>query len=90
MIITFISCLEFNVFDILLCLFLLINPNVIGACDYYTSRFLRPATQVPYNAIPLWLLQVGVPLRVLQGYSAITACAVAPVTVTPEYPHCTL
>ena len=31
----------------------------------YTSRFLQPATYVSYYTAPLWLLQVGVPLREL-------------------------
>ena len=31
-----------------------------------------PATWVPYNAVPLWLLQVGVRFRILWGYSSAT------------------
>ena len=26
---------------------------------HITSRFLQPATQVSYNAVPLWILQAG-------------------------------
>ena len=52
-----------------------------------------PATWVSYYAVPLWLLQVGVPLRVRWRYSSATACTVASqpfVTVASEYPHSTL
>ena len=52
-----------------------------------------PATWVSYYPVPLWLLQVAVPLRVLQGYSAATACAVDSqpfVSMASEYPHSTL
>ena len=51
------------------------------------------AMWVSYYAVPLWLLQVAVPLRVLWGYSAATACTVASqpsITVASEYPHSTL
>ena len=34
--------------------------------------------------------QVGVPLRILWGYSSATACTVAPFTVAAEYTHSTL
>ena len=49
-----------------------------------------PATWVSHYAVLLWLQQVEVELRVLCGYSAATACAVASkpfVTVTLEYPQ---
>ena len=39
----------------------------------HTSRFLWLATKVPSNAVPLWLLQVRVSVRVHWGYSAPTA-----------------
>ena len=58
--------------------------------DVYSSW---PATWVSYYAVPLWLLQVGVPLKVLWGYSDATAYAVASqpfVTVASENPHSTL
>ena len=48
------------------------------------------ASCVSYYAVPLWLLQVAVPLRVLRGYSDATACAVASqpiVIVASEYPY---
>ena len=50
-------------------------------------------TWVSCYTVPLWLLQVAVLLRVLWGYSAATACTVAPqpsVTVVLKYPHSTL
>ena len=58
---------------------------------YSTIRTTHPhsswlATWVTYNAVLLWLLQVGVLLRVLWGYSAAIACAVASVRVA--YPTC--
>ena len=52
-----------------------------------------PATWVSYYLVLLWLLQVEVSLRVLWGYFAVTACAVASqpfVTVMSKYPHSTL
>ena len=56
----------------------------------YTSRFLRSATRVSYYTVPLSLLQVVVPLRVLWGYTDATACVKASfVTVASEYPHST-
>ena len=48
---------------------------------------------VPYYAVPLWLLHVPVPLRVLWGYSAATVYTVISqsfVTVALEYPHSAL
>ena len=48
---------------------------------------------VSYYSVPLWLLQVRVPLMVLWGYFAATACVVASqpfVTIASEYPHSTL
>ena len=57
----------------------------------YTSRFLQPATWVSCNTVPMWLLQVGVPLRVLWGYSAAIGLTVAPPIITAsEYPDSTL
>ena len=45
-----------------------ININKLKSFSFvlhkYTSRFLQPATPVSYNAVPLWLLQVGEPSRV--------------------------
>ena len=42
------------------------NSCIIGPfLHIYTSRFFRPAALVSYNAVPLWLLQVEVPFRVL-------------------------
>ena len=35
-------------------------------------RFLWPAMIVLHDAVPLWQLQVGVPLRVLWGYATAT------------------
>ena len=46
-----------------------------------------PARWVSYNAVPMWLLQVGAPFRVLFGHSAATVCTVALVTVVSEYPY---
>ena len=44
---------------------LLVTVNNWLRVIFYTSRFLWLAKQVSYNAVPLWLLQVGVPLRVI-------------------------
>ena len=38
------------------------------------------------KAVPMWLLQVGVLLRVLRGYSAATTCKVASITVVSSVP----
>ena len=61
--------------------------------ETYTSRFLLTGYVglILCNAVPSWLLQVVVPLRVLLGYySAATACTVVSepfVRVASEYPQ---
>ena len=47
-----------------------------------------PTRKISHDAVAL--LQVGVPLRVLWGYSAATACLLAPVTVASDYSQSTL
>ena len=42
------------------------------------------------TAVLLWLLQIGVPLRVLWGYSDATVTEATMHTVAAEYPHSTL
>ena len=49
----------------------------------------RQATQVSYNAVLLWILQVGVPLRVLWGYSDATMKGATTHAVVSEYPRST-
>ena len=69
------------------------SDSLLNFLESNTSRFLQLATWVSYYAVPLWLLQVTAPLRVLWGYSAATACAVAlqsSVRVAWENPHNTL
>ena len=78
------------------------SPVIILCILFITSKFLLHGSHItqywcviwdPYYTVLLWLLQVGVPLRVLWGYSAANACAVASqpfVTVVSEYPHSTL
>ena len=39
----------------------------------YTYKFLWTNTEVSYNSVPPWLLQVGAAVRVPWGYSATTA-----------------
>ena len=84
---------------------LIFTPKTICSCTWDIQKYdLRtctcvcilthpdsywPATWVSYNVVPMWLLQVGVLLRVW-GYSAATGCVVALVTVASEYPHSTL
>ena len=58
-----------------------------SACTHPDSSW--PTTWVSHNAVPLWLLQFGVPLRILLGYSVVAACAVAFVTVVSVYPPST-
>ena len=57
----------------------------------HTSRFLQPATWVSYyDAGLLWVLQVGVPLRVLRGYSDATVTGATTHAVASEYLYNTL
>ena len=58
-----------------------------------TSRFLRLVMEVLYKAVPLWWLQVIVPLRVLWGYSDTTVTQgweAAAYAIVAEYPLSTL
>ena len=62
-------------------------------CCYAPASDRLHGSHIIHYTVLLWLLQVAVPLRVLWGYSAATACAVASqpfVTVVSEYPWSTL
>ena len=50
------------------------STRKIAIVYVYTSRFLRPVMQVSYNAVPLWLLLVGVSVRVHWGYKTYSFC----------------
>ena len=56
----------------------------------YTSKFLLLAMLISYYTVPLWLLQVGVPLTVLWRYSDATVIGANVHQVAAEYPHSTL
>ena len=70
-------------FDVLVCfsaLKLHLSKSAHPALNTHPNSFWL-AMWVPYNTVLLWLLQVGLLLRVLWGYSAATTWVVAPVTV---------
>ena len=65
------------------------NPALGSAHKYKTCTYNNthpdsswPAMLVSYYTVPMWLLQVAVPLWVLWGYSAATARTLASGTVT--------
>ena len=72
----------------------IINMLYSKSMEWVNVRTTHPDSFWPmwvsYNSVPMWLLQVGVPLRVLWEYSATTGCAVASVIVVSEYPYGTL
>ena len=39
------------------------------------------------DVVPLWLLQVGVPLRILWGYSDASVTGATAYALAAEYPH---